>query len=160
MEPRALPVVLDELADDATNGLDAMLAMGVPHKQNRGLWRPPIGPHGILQGRLAKLINNYLDREKRPCSLVVEPGVVPRLLPDHNVRVPGLAVTCAPYQTEEAVLTDPGSCDRDPRPQQSGKDLDQCLGLRQHSERSGNSDSARRSDCGRTAAAVAAGRVA
>ena len=63
--------------------------------------------HGILQGRLATLINNHLDREQRPCSLVVEPGVVPRLLPDHNVRVPDLAVTCAPYQTEEAVLTDP-----------------------------------------------------
>jgi Uma2 family endonuclease len=63
--------------------------------------------HGILQGRLATLINNHLDREKRPCSLVVEPGVVPRLLPDHNVRVPDLAVTCAPYQTEEAVLPDP-----------------------------------------------------
>jgi Uma2 family endonuclease len=62
--------------------------------------------HGILRGRLATLINNHLDREQRPCSLVVEPGVVPRLLPDHNVRVPDLAVTCAPYQTEEAVLTD------------------------------------------------------
>ena len=59
-----------------------------------------------LQGRLATLINNHLDREIRPCSLVVEPGVVP-LLSDYNVRVPDLAVTCAPYQTEEAVLTDP-----------------------------------------------------
>jgi Uma2 family endonuclease len=62
--------------------------------------------HGTLQGRLATLINNHLDREIRPCSLVVEPGVVP-LLSDYNVRVPDLAVTCAPYQTEEAVLTDP-----------------------------------------------------
>jgi hypothetical protein len=26
-------------------------------------------------------------------------------LPDHNVRVTDLAVTCAPYHTEEAVLT-------------------------------------------------------
>jgi Uma2 family endonuclease len=40
--------------------------------------------HGILQGRLATLINNHLDREQRPCSLIVGPGVVPRLLPDHN----------------------------------------------------------------------------
>src|SRR6202008_5050346 len=63
--------------------------------------------HGALQGRLATLINNHLDRENRPCSLVVEPGVVPHLLSDYNVRVPDLAVTCAPYQTEEAVLTDP-----------------------------------------------------
>lgn len=63
--------------------------------------------HGILQGRMATLINNHLDREKRPCSLVIEPGVLPRLLSEHNVRVPDLAVTCTPYQTEEAVLTDP-----------------------------------------------------
>ena len=62
---------------------------------------------GTLQGRLATLINNHLDRENRPCSLVVEPGVVPHLLSDYNVRVPDLAVICAPYQTEEAVLTDP-----------------------------------------------------
>src|SRR5215470_18165644 len=53
------------------------------------------------------LINNHLDRENSPCSLVVEPGVVPHLLSDYNVRVPDLAVTCTPYQTEEAVLTDP-----------------------------------------------------
>jgi Uma2 family endonuclease len=91
--------------------------------------------HGILQGRLATLINNHLDREQRPlptpgtpalaggrpgapplagkgrvgglCSVVVEPGVVPRLLSEHNLRVPDLAVTCAPYETEEAVLVDP-----------------------------------------------------
>ena len=67
---------------------------------------PASRTHGTLQGRLATLINNHLDREIRPCSLVVEPGVVP-LLSDYNVRVPDLAVTCAPYQTEEAVLTDP-----------------------------------------------------
>jgi hypothetical protein len=39
--------------------------------------------------------------------VVVEPGIVPRLLSDHNVRVPDLAVICAPYETEEAVLVAP-----------------------------------------------------
>src|SRR5215469_625289 len=68
---------------------------------------PASRTHGTLQGRLATLINNHLDRENRPCSLVVEPGVVPHLLSDYNVRVPDLAVTCAAYQTEEPVLTDP-----------------------------------------------------
>ena len=72
-----------------------------------GAMAPANRTHGTLQGRLATLINNQLDHENRPCSLVVEPGVVPRLLFDYNVRVPDLAVTCAPYQTEEAVLTDP-----------------------------------------------------
>jgi Uma2 family endonuclease len=69
---------------------------------------PASRTHGTLQGRLATLINNHLDRENRPCSLVVEPGVVPHLLSDYNMRVPDLAVTYALYQTEEAaVLTDP-----------------------------------------------------
>ncbi|MEO8715313.1 MAG: Uma2 family endonuclease [Acetobacteraceae bacterium] len=63
--------------------------------------------HGVLQGRLATFINIHLDRENSACRLVVEPGVVPRILPDHNVRIPDLAVTCAPYETEEAVLTNP-----------------------------------------------------
>lgn len=63
--------------------------------------------HGILQGRLAALIVFHLDRLGPACRLVVEPGVVPHILPDHNVRVPDLAVTCAPDETEEAVMTRP-----------------------------------------------------
>jgi hypothetical protein len=87
---------------DSGDGLKYELVDGEPRAM-----APANRTQGILQGRLATLINNHLDRERRPCSLVVEPGVVPRLLPDHNVRVPDLAVACAPYQTEEAVLTDP-----------------------------------------------------
>jgi Uma2 family endonuclease len=115
--------------------------------------------HGILQSRLATLINNHLHREKRPCNLVVEPGVVPRLLPDHNVRVPDLAVTCTPYQTEEAVLADAVLVIEILSPSNQAKTWTNVWAY-QHSERSGNPDSSRRSDCGRTAAAVAAGRVA
>jgi Uma2 family endonuclease len=87
---------------DSGDCLRYELVDGEPHAV-----APASRTHGILQGRLATLINNHLDREKRPCSLIVEHGVVPRLLPDHNVCVPDLAVTCAPYETEEAVMTDP-----------------------------------------------------
>src|SRR5215471_9425699 len=87
---------------DSGDALRYELADGQPRAM-----APANRTHGILQGRLATLINNHLDRERRPCSLVIEPGVVPHLLSDYNVRVPDLAVTCAPYHTEEAVLTDP-----------------------------------------------------
>jgi Uma2 family endonuclease len=87
---------------DSGDALNYELVDGEPRAM-----APANRTHGILQGRLATLINNHLDRDQRPCSVVVEPGVVPRLLSDHNVRVPDLAVTCAPYETEEAVLVDP-----------------------------------------------------
>jgi Uma2 family endonuclease len=87
---------------DSGDGLKYELVDGEPRAM-----APANRTHGILQGRLATLINNHLDRDKRSCSLVVEPGVVPRLMSDHNVRVPDLAVTCSGYQTEEAVLSEP-----------------------------------------------------
>jgi Uma2 family endonuclease len=73
---------------------------------SRALWRRPIGPTAFF-GPVGHADQQPSGSRTAPCSLVVERGVVPRLLPDHNLRVPDLAVTCAPYQTEEAVLTDP-----------------------------------------------------
>lgn len=68
---------------------------------------PASRTHGTLQGELARLILNHLSERQSPCSLVVTPGIVPRMLSRHNMRVPDLAVTCAPYETEETALTDP-----------------------------------------------------
>jgi Uma2 family endonuclease len=96
-------MLVEELLNwDSGDALKYELVDGEPRAR-----APASRTHGILQGRLATLLNNHLDREQRPCSVVVKPGVVPRLLSDHNVRVPDLAVTCAPYETEEAVLVDP-----------------------------------------------------
>ena len=64
--------------------------------------------HGALQGELGRLIGNHLRASASPCSVVVTPGVVPRILAAHNVRVPDLAVTCSGYQREESTLADPG----------------------------------------------------
>ena len=63
--------------------------------------------HGALQGELSRLIGNHLRARASPCSVVVTPGVVPRILAAHNVRVPDLAVTCSGYQREESTLADP-----------------------------------------------------
>ena len=39
--------------------------------------------------------------------MVANPGIVPRLLSEHNVRIPDLAVTCAPLAAGQATLPDP-----------------------------------------------------
>ena len=100
---------------------------------------------GTLQGRLATLINNHLDRENRPCSLVVEPGVVPHLL--------RLRCACAGLGGDLRTISDrrsgadrSGPVDRNPLAEQSGEDLDQYLRVHQSPERSGNSGLAGRSD--------------
>ena len=87
---------------DSGDGLKYELVDGEPRAM-----APASGTHGILQGRLATMINNHLDREKSSCSLVVEPAILPRLMSDHNVRMPDLAVTCSGYRTEETVLSEP-----------------------------------------------------
>lgn len=63
--------------------------------------------HGTIQGELASLIGNHLRDMASPCSVIVTPGVVPRVQSDTNMRVPDLAVTCSGYQSEETALTDP-----------------------------------------------------
>ncbi|HKM72770.1 MAG TPA: Uma2 family endonuclease [Stellaceae bacterium] len=111
--------------------------------------------HGFLQNELGRLVGNHLRDKASGCEVVANPGIVPRLLSEHNIRIPDLAVTCSASHTPRS-----GSVDRDPFPQQPGEDLDQCLGLHEHPERSRNLGFARGSDCGRIASAFAAGRAA
>jgi Uma2 family endonuclease len=75
---------------------------GVPHAM-----APANRTHGTLQGELGRLIGNHLAARRSPCSLVVTPGIVPPGYAHQNMRVPDLAVTCAPYTAEETALTDP-----------------------------------------------------
>ncbi|MGH7118980.1 MAG: Uma2 family endonuclease [Acetobacteraceae bacterium] len=68
---------------------------------------PASRTHGAIQGELGSLIRNHLRDRGGPCSLIVTPGVIPRVQSDTNIRVPDLAVACSPYAAEEAALTDP-----------------------------------------------------
>jgi Uma2 family endonuclease len=77
------------------------LVDGVPQAMTH-----PNRTHSALQGQLGRLIANHLG-DTGPCSLLVTPGVIPRVRSDANVRIPDLAVTCSPYETEQASLTDP-----------------------------------------------------
>jgi Uma2 family endonuclease len=63
--------------------------------------------HGFLQSELARLIGNHLRKAAPKCEVVSNPDVVPRLLSEHNVRIPDLAVTCSPLAAGQATLADP-----------------------------------------------------
>jgi len=56
---------------------------------------PASDAHGAIQGELGALIRNHLLAAGRPCRLLVNPGVTPRVRARDNVRIPDLAVTCA-----------------------------------------------------------------
>jgi Uma2 family endonuclease len=63
--------------------------------------------HGFLQNELGRLIGNHLREKASNCEVVANPGIVPRLLSEHNVRILDLAVTCSPLTAGQATLPDP-----------------------------------------------------
>jgi Uma2 family endonuclease len=62
---------------------------------------------GAIQGEVAALLRNHLAERGDPCSVIVTPGIVPRVLSQNNLRIPDLAVACGGYEEEESVLSDP-----------------------------------------------------
>lgn len=67
---------------------------------------PATEAHGAIQAELGALIRNHLLHTGRPCRVVTTPGVVPRVRASMNVRIPDLAVTCAP-PGRERLLSEP-----------------------------------------------------
>ena len=57
---------------------------------------PASESHGLLHAEIARLLGNHLVEAKSGCRVIVEPGIVPRVLADMNFRVPDIAITCAP----------------------------------------------------------------
>jgi Uma2 family endonuclease len=51
---------------------------------------PASAIHGFLQNELGRLIGNHLRDKTTGCEVVANPGAVPRLLSEHNVRIPDL----------------------------------------------------------------------
>ena len=90
------------MAWDPGDGRPWQLVDGVP-----AAMAPASRTHGALQNELGRLLANHFADRRSPCSVVAAPGIVPRAQAGHNVRVPDLAVTCAPYAAEETVLADP-----------------------------------------------------
>jgi Uma2 family endonuclease len=63
--------------------------------------------HGVLQGRLARILGNHLEGLDNGCQMVIAPGVVPKRFAKHNARVPDLAVTCSPLLPGHRTLANP-----------------------------------------------------
>lgn len=68
----------------------------------------PASPrHGAIQSEATILLGSHLADRRPECRVVIEPGVRPRVDAAHNVRVPDLAVTCAPWEQDDRVLAAP-----------------------------------------------------
>ena len=90
------------LAWDPQDGRSWQLVDGEPQAM-----APTTRTHGALQSEVSALLRNHLAERGSPCTVITTPGVVPRVNAGINVRIPDLAVTCAPYTTEEAALAAP-----------------------------------------------------
>ncbi len=90
------------MAWEPGDGYRWQLVDGVPEQM-----APTNRTHGALQSELTYQLTRHFDRTGRPCSVIANPGVIPRLIAGHNVRIPDLAVSCTPYADEEATLDTP-----------------------------------------------------
>jgi Uma2 family endonuclease len=68
---------------------------------------PASATHGLIQAKLARIIDEHLTRIGRRCSVATGPAVVPRIRASANVRVPDLGVTCSPIASGQIELPDP-----------------------------------------------------
>ncbi len=66
---------------------------------------PASTTHGRIQATLTRLLGNHLVGTG--CRVVIEPGVAPRVRAEANMRVPDLAVTCAPDDPASYALIEP-----------------------------------------------------
>jgi Uma2 family endonuclease len=60
------------------------------------LMAPAADAHGSIQNELGRLLANHLLATGKPCRVVTDPGVVPKVRANENFRIPDLGVTCAP----------------------------------------------------------------
>jgi Uma2 family endonuclease len=57
---------------------------------------PASETHGRIQSEIARLLANHLADHGSPCAVVTAPGIQPYVRASSNVRIPDLAITCAP----------------------------------------------------------------
>ena len=93
-----LMTVAEFLDWDSGDGRMWQLVDGVPTAM-----APPSGRHGAIQSEVARLIGNHLLAQGGPCRVIVTPGIITPVAADHNMRIPDLAVTCAPVADDAAV---------------------------------------------------------
>jgi len=94
--------VAEFLVWDAGDGRPWQLVDGQPQAM-----APGSRTHAAIQAELCSLIRNHLAERSSLCSVLANPGVVPRVQAEHNVRIPDLAGICSEYEAEEPVIADP-----------------------------------------------------
>ncbi len=68
----------------------------------------PASPtHGTIQANIVRLLGVHLLARSSACRAVTEPGVVPRVQADTNLRIPDVGVTCVPDDPRHRTLPDP-----------------------------------------------------
>ena len=90
------------MAWEPGDGRPWQLVDGVPQAM-----APTNHTHGALQARLGYFLTAHFERTSSPCSVVANPGVIPRVQAGHNVRILDLGVTCTSYTEEEQTLPNP-----------------------------------------------------
>lgn len=101
----ALPVrmnVAEFLAWNPGDGQIWQLVDGEPQAM-----APASETHGRIQAEIAALIRNHLVARNSPCAVIATPGIQPRVRAGSNVRIPDLAVTCAPPRGDAALTSGP-----------------------------------------------------
>jgi Uma2 family endonuclease len=68
---------------------------------------PASATHGIIQARLAFLLNQHLYARGSACIAATEPAIVPRVRSRSNMRVPDVAVTCSQVEPGQIALPEP-----------------------------------------------------
>ena len=68
---------------------------------------PGSATHATIQANLARLIGNVLVASGTGCRIGTEPGVITRIRPDINMRVPDLGVTRTADAPGQQALPDP-----------------------------------------------------
>lgn len=123
-------------------GLKHQLIDGEPQARS-----PASITHGRMQATLAQLLGNHLIGTN--CYVVIEPGVVPRVRSEANMRVPDLAVTCAPGRSGEPCADRAGHPYRGTVAEQRARNPGECVGLHDDPNRSRNPAGALDACCGR-----------
>jgi Uma2 family endonuclease len=96
-------LTIDAFLDwDAPSGQVWQLVDGIPQAM-----APASPTHGQIQGEVAALIRNHLVETGSRCSMVVNPGVVPRVHSHLNMRIPDVGVTCTQTELGDRALRDP-----------------------------------------------------
>jgi Uma2 family endonuclease len=60
--------------------------------------------HGAIQNEFGALLRNHLLDRNSACRVITNPGIVPRVRSEENVRIPDLAVACGPPGTARLLL--------------------------------------------------------